>query len=164
MPPDVEADLLELHAIRERLQAAENSGDAGYIGGMMADDAVIMVPSQPVQQGRAACAAFIREILPGLLEQFHRRIAYRSDEVRVIGGFAFDRGRFEFTVLPKSGGQATQAAGKYFWLYSSTGEGGWKLARLIMSLDEEGEEDRARPSLLRRALAAAARYLTAGRK
>jgi hypothetical protein len=44
-------------------------------------------------------------------------------------------------VTPKSGGATTQATGKYFWLYSWSGDQSWKLARLIVSLDEEDEED-----------------------
>jgi uncharacterized protein (TIGR02246 family) len=49
-----------LHAIRAELEAAENAGDADAIGGLLADDAVLMVPSEPVQEGREACAAFVR--------------------------------------------------------------------------------------------------------
>jgi uncharacterized protein (TIGR02246 family) len=137
---DVQKDVHELEEIRERLQAAENSGNADYIGQMMAEDAVIMVPNQPVQEGKAACASFIREVLAGLLGQFNRRITYVSAEVRVIGDFAFDRGSFSFTVAPKSGGATEQARGKYFWLYSCSEHRSWKLARLIVSLDEEDEE------------------------
>ncbi|OFV93558.1 MAG: hypothetical protein A3G76_08630 [Acidobacteria bacterium RIFCSPLOWO2_12_FULL_65_11] len=43
MDADRQKDLRELNAIRERLEAAENAGDAAYIGSMMADDVVIMV-------------------------------------------------------------------------------------------------------------------------
>lgn len=131
----------ELEEIRARLEAAENGGDAGYIGQMMADDVVIMVPDEPVQEGKAACADFVREMLAGLLERFDRRIKYVSAEVRVIGDVAFDRGSFSFTVTPKSGGDTARATGKYFWLYSRGGDGSWKLARVIVSLDEEDRTD-----------------------
>ena len=97
-----------------RIESAENSGTFGDIAGMLADDAVIMVPSHPVQEGKMACTAFVCSVLADVLEHFNRRIAYTSAEVRVIGDVAFDRGTFCFTVSPKSGGSATVETGKYF--------------------------------------------------
>jgi uncharacterized protein (TIGR02246 family) len=141
MARDVDRDIHALGDIRQRLEAAENSGDADYLGEMMAEDAVIMVPNEPVQEGKTACAGFVRDILAHLLEHFDRRITYVSAEVRVIGDFAFDRGNFWFTVVPKSGGHTTRANGKYLWLYSYSGEGPWKLARVIVSLDEEDDDE-----------------------
>ena len=154
MARDVQEDIRALGEIRQRLEAAENSGDADYIGDMMAEDAIIMVPSEPVQEGKTACAGFIRDMLTHLLEHFDRRITYVSAEVRVIGDFAFDRGSFWFTVVPRSGGRTTRATGKYLWLYSYSGDGLWKLARLIVSLDEEDDEEhRSELTWWRRALA-----------
>ncbi len=160
MVRDVQADLEELREIHDRLEAAENDGNAGYIGEMMAEDAVIMVPNFDVQQGRADCARFIGDLLPELLAHFDRRIIYVSDEMRVIGdGIAFDRGRFRFTAVPRSGGDATEATGKYFWLYSSAPGDSWKLSRLIHSLDEEEQGGGGGPSMMRRALTAVFRRI-----
>jgi uncharacterized protein (TIGR02246 family) len=157
---DVDADLEALRDIHERLEAAENDGNAGYIGDLMAEDAVIMVPNFDVQQGKSECARFVGDLLPGLLAHFDRRIIYVSDEMKVIGdGVAFDRGRFRFTAVPRSGGDTTEATGKYFWLYSSVPGGSWKLSRLIHSLDEEEQGDGGRPSMMRRALTAAFRRI-----
>jgi ketosteroid isomerase-like protein/catechol 2,3-dioxygenase-like lactoylglutathione lyase family enzyme len=132
-------DRLALHDIRARLEAAENSGNAAYIGEMMADDVVVMVPNEPVKEGKAACAGFIRDVLEHLHAAFHRRIAYQSDEVSVLGDLAFDRGRFAFTVRRRDDGTTTEAAGKYFWVYSRDADQGWKLSRLVASLDDEDE-------------------------
>jgi ketosteroid isomerase-like protein len=156
---DVQTDIEELHEIRARLQAAENDGDAAYIGGMMADGAVLMVPNQPVREGKAACAGFIAEILPSLLSHFDRRIIYVSDEVRVIGDFAFDRGRFRFTAVPRSSGDASESTGKYFWLYSWHSGSSWKLTQLVHVLDEEERGDGGTVSAMRRALIAVSRWV-----
>lgn len=99
-------------------------------------------PDFPVQEGREACAAFVCEVLSGLLDHFHRSITYVSTEVRVIGDYAFDRGSFSFTVVPKTGGEKSEARGKYLWLYSASADGFWKLARLIVSLDEADRRER----------------------
>jgi hypothetical protein len=48
---------------------AENIGNSSEIAGLLAEDAVIMAPSQPVQEGRAACARFVADVMAGLLKQ-----------------------------------------------------------------------------------------------
>ena len=68
---------------------------------MMADDVVIMVPSEPVEEGKAACESFLRGMLGWTMEAPDRHIEYVSAETRVIGGYAFDRGSFSFTATPK---------------------------------------------------------------
>ena len=140
MDSDIEKDIRELDEIRGRLEAAENAGDADYFVEMMAEDAVIMAPDQPVQEGKAACASFVREVLAGLLEAFNRQIRYVSAEVRVIGDMAFDRGTFSFTVSPRTGGETIQETGKYLWIYSRASDGPWKVARAIVSLDQRDDE------------------------
>ena len=131
----------DLAAILRRLEAAENAGDAECIISMMTDDAVIMVPNEPVQEGKQASAEFLRGMLGWMIESLDRHIGYVSSEMRVIGDHAFDRGTFAFTATPKSGGDTTQAQGKYFWLYSRDGDGSWKLARMIVSLDDPPEDE-----------------------
>ncbi len=76
-----------------------------------------------------------------MIESLDRHIEYASAEIRVLGDHAFDRGTFAFTATPKSGGDTTHAQGKYFWLYSRDADGSWKLARMIVSLDDEPEEE-----------------------
>jgi uncharacterized protein (TIGR02246 family) len=133
------SDVRILSEIRERLTAAENAGDPEPICAAMADDVVLMVPSAPVQEGRAACATFLRELLPSLLQEFERHIIYTSAEARVLGDSAFDRGTFEFSVAPRAGGPSQKSTGKYFWLYARSDET-WKLARVIVCLDERPDE------------------------
>ncbi len=134
-------DTQALASILRRLEAAENAGNADYIIGMMADDMVMMVPNEPVCEGKEACAEFLRGMLAWMIEALDRQIAYASAEVCVLGDHAFDRGTFAFTATPKSGGDTTHAQGKYFWLYSRDGNGSWKLSRGIVSLDAPPEED-----------------------
>lgn len=133
----VENDLNELRDLRERLEAAENSGDSAYIGAMMAEDVVLMVPNEPVKEGKTVCAGFIYDVLQSLHAHFHRRVSYQSDAVSVEGDLAFDRGSFTFTVVRRDDGTTTHAVGKYFWVYARDEEQGWKLSRLVASLDEE---------------------------
>lgn len=137
----METDVRQIEAILRRIESAENSETFGDIAGMLADDAVIMVPSHPVQEGKTACTAFVCSVLTDVLEHFNRRIAYTSAEARAIGDVAFDRGTFCFTVSPKSGGSASVETGKYFFLYSRALDGSWKIGRVIVNLDEREDDE-----------------------
>jgi uncharacterized protein (TIGR02246 family) len=138
-----ETDVREVEDILRRIEAAENTGNSSEMADMLAEDAVIMVPNQPVQEGKATCARFVADVLAGLLEQFDRRIRYVSAEVRVIGDCGFDRGGFTFTVTPRSGGEMSRETGKYLFLYSRAADGSWKIARAIVNLDHHDAEDPA---------------------
>ena len=132
-------DTQKLAAILRRLEAAENTGDAESIISMMADDMVLMVPNEPMYEGQAACAEFLRGMLAWMMEALDRHIDYVSAEIGVLGDHAFDRGTFAFTATPKAGGDTVHAQGKYFWLYARDGNGSWKLSRGIVSLDDPPE-------------------------
>ena len=138
-----QTDVREIEDILRRIEVAENTGNSSDIADMLTEDAVIMVPNQPVQEGRAACARFVANVMAGLLKQFDRRIVYVSAEVRVIGDCGFDRGSFTFTVAPRSGGETLREAGKYLFLYSRAANGSWKIARAIVNLDDHDDEEPA---------------------
>jgi uncharacterized protein (TIGR02246 family) len=136
-------EITAVAAIREALEAAENAGDADAAAALLADDAVVMVPDFPVQEGRAACAAFMHDIMPLLFAEFDRHAAYASAEISVAGDMAIDRGTFSIAVSPRVGGDATQVTGKYLWILRRTPAGPWRIARLIVARDEPGSEGAA---------------------
>ena len=141
METHLQADVREIEHILRRIEVAENTAKSSEIVDMLAEDAVIMVPNQPVQEGRAACARFVEDVMAGRLGQFDRHIVYVSAEVRVISDCGFDRGSFTLTLAPRSGGKASRETGKYLFLYSRAVDGSWKIARAIVNLDDhDGEE------------------------
>jgi uncharacterized protein (TIGR02246 family) len=136
MTIETQQDSQTFTEIRRAVEAAENAGDAEYLANLFAEDAVLMVPDFSVQEGKAACADFIRGVLPTLLAAFDRRVAYTSAEVRVLGDVALDRGSFVFAVQPRAGGVTERVTGKYLWLYQREPDGAWKWSRMIVSRDE----------------------------
>jgi uncharacterized protein (TIGR02246 family) len=124
-------------AIRRALEAAENAGDADAAAALMTEDVVVMVPDFAVLEGKDACATFMRDMMSWTRAHLQRHIAYVSAEVLVTGDMAFDRGTFSFTVSPKSGGDQTVVTGKYLWLLRRTAAEPWRIARLIVSRDDE---------------------------
>ena len=136
-------DLAAIDALRQTLEAAENAGDPETAATLLAEDAVMMVPDFPVQEGKDACAAFLRDMMPALHEQFDRHVTYSSEEVSVTGDMAIDRGTFSFTVSPRSGGDPEQVTGKYLWILRRSTAGPWRIARLIVARDEPWEPEAA---------------------
>ena len=132
-------DAREIADLREALRAAENAGDTEGMLALLADDVVVMVPSAPVLEGWNACAGFVRSALAGLLARYERRVAYASAEIAVLGDVAYDRGTFSVEIVRKDGGDPDRFAGKYFWLLRRDADRGWRIARLIHSLNEAEE-------------------------
>lgn len=134
------ADRSRIDALRTALEAAENAMDPDAIARLLSDDAVLMVPDFPVQEGKPACTDFLRDTLAGLAARFDRHISYTSHEVAVAGEVAFDRGTFVFEVSPRDGGGSTRVAGKYLWILRRTAQADWIVTRLIASRDDDTTE------------------------
>ena len=130
-------DISAIAALRDALQAAENASDPDAAAALLTEDAVLMVPDFPVQEGRPACLDFLRDVMGWLAGNFERRIRYDSAEIAVDGDLAFDRGTFSFAVTPRSGGETTQTTGKYLWMLRRSAMGSWMVSRLIVARDEE---------------------------
>ena len=56
-------DISVIADIRQRFEASENSGDTDATAELLSDDAVLIVPDYPVQEGKAACVAFLCEVM-----------------------------------------------------------------------------------------------------
>lgn len=126
-----DSDLQAIHSIRAGAEAAENCGDADYFLKHCSDDVVVMPPAMPQVTGAGNVAEFMREFF----RQFDFRISYSSEETQVFGDRAFDRGSFTHTLTPQSGGDSIKEDGKYFWFYSRTRDGQWKMSRVIWNMN-----------------------------
>ena len=138
--PHPPTDISVIADIRQRFEASENAGDTDATAELLTDDAVGIVPDYPVQEGKPAIVAFLREISGWLLAHFDRQISYLSTEVTILGDLAFDRGTFAFDVVRKSGGPTTHVTGKYFWLLRRH-DGSWRISRFIATRDDEPESE-----------------------
>ena len=134
-----ERDRADIAALRQALEAAENALDPEAVAALLTEDAVFIVPDYPVQEGKEACAAFMRDVMGWLSAHVARQIVYVSDEVAVDGDVASDRGTFSFTVSPKAGGEGTLVTGKYLFLLRRVSEG-WRAARLAVVRDSDPEQ------------------------
>ena len=124
---DLERDVHAIAEIRTRTMQAENSGDADFFGSACTEDVVVMPPGMVAVTGRDAAVAFMR----AFLGQFDLSIEYVSEETRVDGDVAYDRGTYSQTLVSKTGGEEMLETGKFLWLYRRTSDGTWKMSRVI---------------------------------
>ena len=132
-------DAEQLGRLREAIVAAECSGDLTTFAAALDDDAVVMPPDAPARQGKAACLAFMHDVLLTLLAQFERELVCESAEIVVEGDLAFDRGSFVQTLREKDSGLVVRERGHYLWLYVRR-DAEWKLARVIWNGGEEVQD------------------------
>ena len=125
--PELEA----IDRVRESHVSALNAGDAKGWADQFTDDAVQMPPHFPTNAGIQA----IRGWSGGFLSLFNCKFGLAVDEVRVAGDWAFERGSYNITLSPKTGGPAMNDAGKYLTIYQRQSDGTWKMARDIWNSD-----------------------------
>ena len=134
------SDVRAIEFIRRNLEAAENATDPEAVAAHLADDVVLMVPDYPVQEGKTAAVAFLRDVMSWMRAHLDREIRYVSAEVVVEGNVALDRGAFTFVVSPKAGGPTETVTGKYLWLMTRDAGEGWNIWRAIVSRDAPPDE------------------------
>lgn len=120
------SDIARLNEIRERVSRAENSGRFELMRPDLADDVIVLAPGAPAVSGLAAATAMMED----LFRQVTLEVKYRSEEIVVMGDWAFDRGTAWQRITPKAGGLSSEEEGKYLWLYRKNRDGAWKHARV----------------------------------
>lgn len=124
----------EFAVFRDRIMAAENTGDPAVFEQLLSDDAVIQAPGFPAIEGREACLHFVREVLSGLHALYERQVLCESAELVVQGDVAIDRGRFSQTLSPRDGAHPSYEEGHYLWMYRRQPDGAWRLSRIFGSV------------------------------
>lgn len=132
MSESYQQDVEAIGAIRERTMQAENDGDADFFDTACTEDVVVMPPHMPAVVGRGAAVGFMREFLG----QFDMAIQYVSEETRIHGDMASDRGTYSQTLTAKAGGAPIPENGKFLWLYSREPDGFWKMSRVMWNASE----------------------------
>ena len=104
---------------------ATAAGDVDQVLSLMSEDAVFLIPGQPVMRGRDAFAAGLR----GALQQV--RIEGTSDirEIRVSGDLAYCWNHLTITATPLKGGEPKRRSGFTLTVYQKLANGRWVLIR-----------------------------------
>ena len=125
------ADVVAITSLRDSIQAAETGGRPDGLFAAFAEDVVVMAPGMAALVGKAAAT----ETMRGMFQAMSMSVQYASEELVVMGDYAFDRGSYNATMTPKAGGGTTSDRGKYLWLLHRQADGTWKYHRVIWNAD-----------------------------
>jgi uncharacterized protein (TIGR02246 family) len=124
--PTVELDKAAIDKTRDQDAAAWTAGSAERVAALYAEDAVVLYPNQIAVVGKAAILAYFR----GFYDQYAQEsFVLNSDEIRIAGKWAFDRGTYRLAMSPRGGGPRIEDQGKYLVILERQGDGSWKVAR-----------------------------------
>ncbi len=129
-PPDTTAaDTAAIDKLRDDYAAAFKAGDAEKLASLLTEDEVSMAIDMPTSMGRAASL----EALKGMFSQMTPTdFTLKSDEMKLMGNFAYDRGTSAATFMPKAkGAKPVTQATRYLVILRRESDGSWKVARDI---------------------------------
>jgi uncharacterized protein (TIGR02246 family) len=98
--------------------AAKNADQAASY---YTDDAVLMVPGEPMTTGKEA----LRKGWEGMMATPGFALTFAPDKVTVVGDMAYEVGNYEMTVTGKNKKPQTSKA-KYVVIWSRQADGSWK--------------------------------------
>ncbi len=127
LPATPAAHRAAVDALRQRIVAAYNAGDAAAAADLWTDDCVAMPQDQPPLVGKEA----IRSWYEAVFREHRISMVISSEEVVQAGEWAFDRGTYSASLQPAAGGPPTQISSKYVLIERLQADGSWKIARGI---------------------------------
>ena len=123
-PPDTTAeDTAAINALRDAWVAAYNAGDADAVANLYAENAVDLPMNEPTVTGRAG----IRASVAARMAMGKGTATVTSEELRLMGTAATDRGTFSVSIVPAAGGEAMTQGGRYLVVLQKQADGSWKL-------------------------------------
>jgi ketosteroid isomerase-like protein len=134
------ADARAVREVSDAFVVAEVNGDVDAFERLLADDAVIMAPWTEPLEGKAACMAFVRKLLPELYAEFEREVTLQTAELRVMGDWALERGVMVNVLKPRAGGPIERERYNFVFLFSRDATGAWKGARTIFNTIEQSTD------------------------
>jgi uncharacterized protein (TIGR02246 family) len=126
--PNLEKDSNAINRLRDEFVAAWKAGDADRVANGYTNDAVLLPQNSAGVTGKSAILALNKSFF----DQFApNNFELSSEEVQIMGDWAFDRGTYKFMITPKTGGEPITDQGKYIVLLQRQADGFWKVARDI---------------------------------
>jgi ketosteroid isomerase-like protein len=128
---EIQRSFRDLVAAFERTSNPDSAADL-YVAGHTVD-AVLMFPGQAPLIGRAAIRPVIRDIAAGYRFSFPR---LETQELVVVGDWAFHRFNGEALVQPRAGGAVTRESRKYLDIWRRDADRRWRIARHIFNVNQ----------------------------
>ncbi len=132
---DLDADIKYINRMREEIQDAETiPNDIETMRRISASDIVLMPESMQPIVGQENALNMMKE----MWEAIDVKIEYHSEEVKVVGDIAIDRGWAKSTLKDKKTGTVTTGGtGTYLWISQRDKNGVWKQTHVIWNSRSE---------------------------
>jgi len=128
---ETEADVEAINSLRDEFIGLDNASDAAGLASLYTNDAVLMPPNQAAVTGNQAIESWFQTTF----DQFTTEFTVASEELEVVGDWAFDWGAYMTALTPKAGGEPTEDRGKYIVILRKQVDGSWRIARDIWNSD-----------------------------
>jgi len=126
-------DVALIYELWNEYAAATNTGDLELWMSLWIDDGIQMAPDAPFRIGKEQ----IREAMRAAFELYDtRNMTIHTEEVRVLGDWAYSYGTYSFERTPKSGGKTANYYGKFLDIVVKGAAGSWKIAVDCRNYDE----------------------------
>ncbi len=130
-----EADLAAITEAGEQLMAALNADDVpGILAGLTADH-ITMAPDVAALADRDALTSWHQ----WRIDNFTTRIAFSSEEIRLLGDYAVQRWSTQLQLVPREEGVGVDGRSKGVWVWQRQADGSWKLLWSIWNHDSTAE-------------------------
>jgi len=126
-PAETEADVDAINSLRDKFIALDNASDVAGLASLFTNDAVLMPPNQAAVTGNQAIESWFQTTF----DQFTTEFTVASEELEVVGDWAFDWGAYMTALTPKAGGEATEDRGKYIVILRKQVDGSWRIVKNI---------------------------------
>ena len=133
MTTEIEKHSSRIAKIRQETELAENQGSAKGMSNHFAPDVVMLAPNMPAVSG----AENVTNAMNEFFDTFEFEIHYTSEEIVILGSWAFDRGTYHHKLGLKGVSDPVEESGKYIWLYSLDSEDSWKQSRIMWNSSDE---------------------------
>ena len=128
---ETEADVEAINSLRDEFIGLDNASDAAGLARLYTNDAVLMPPNQAAVTGNQAIESWFQTTF----DQFTTEFTVASEELEVVGDWAFDWGAYMTALTPKAGGEPTEDRGKYIVILRKQVDGSWRIAHDIWNSD-----------------------------
>jgi uncharacterized protein (TIGR02246 family) len=129
-------DVALVYELLKEYAAAVTAGDTERWIALWVDDGIRMPPDAPRIVGKEQIQ---REMQP-LFELFDTStMSIHTEEVRILGDWAYSHGTYEFEMTPKGGGATKSYSGKFLDVLEKQVDGSWKIAIECHNYDAPSE-------------------------
>ena len=129
-----ESASMTILTLLERLMEADRNADVEAISSFYARDAILMPPTGPIVRGRST----IRNRYEEGFKRFRLDVQCESEELRVVGTWAFSRGRTYGRFIWLDGTGPTPFADKYLMILKESEPGVWEIHTLMWNPEGPG--------------------------